>query len=47
MPRLDELDCVELLLWLSRSEETGYYMGYSRHEIALAYSKRMRELTPN
>jgi hypothetical protein len=42
---LGECDLTELLLWLERSEETGYYMGYSRHAIAMAYTKRMKELS--
>ncbi len=42
MTRLDELDYVELLLWLSRSEDTGHYMGYSRHAIALEIAKRTK-----
>jgi hypothetical protein len=42
---LDECDLTELLLWLDRSEETGYYMGYSRHAIAMAYTKRMKKLS--
>ena len=42
---LSECDLCELLLWLERSEETGYYMGYSRHAIAMAYTKRMKKLS--
>jgi len=41
---LGECNLTELLLWLERSEETGYYMGYSRHAIAMAYNKRVRYL---
>jgi hypothetical protein len=39
---MENLTLSELLLWLERSEETGYYMGYSRHAIAMAYNKRVR-----
>ena len=30
----------ELYEWLERSEDTGHYMGYARHAIALEIAKR-------
>ena len=32
----------ELYEWLERSEDTGHYMGYSRHAIALEIAKRTK-----
>lgn len=40
---LQDLPTVGLRLWLQRSEETGSYRGYSRHEIAMEFMKRVRE----
>ena len=32
----------ELYEWLERSEDTGHYMGYARHAIALEIAKRTK-----
>ena len=32
----------ELYEWLERSEDTGHYMGYARHVIALEIAKRTK-----
>jgi len=32
----------ELYEWLERSEDSGHYMGYSRHAIALEIAKRTK-----
>jgi len=32
----------DLYEWLERSEDTGHYMGYSRHAIALEIAKRTK-----
>ena len=40
---MENLTLSELLAWLEMSEETGHYRGYSRHAIALAYNKRIKQ----
>ncbi len=41
---MKDLTLSELVDWINKSEETGYYRGFSRHEIALEYHKRIRYL---
>jgi len=41
---MKNLTLSELIKWFEMSEEIGHYRGYSRHEIALEYEKRIRYL---
>jgi len=43
LPTLQETPTAVLRIWLERSEETGRYRGYSRHEIAMEFFKRVRK----
>ena len=42
--KMKNLTLSELIKWFEMSEEIGHYRGYSRHEIALEYEKRIRYL---
>ena len=39
---MENLTLPQLLMWLHLSEKTGSFRGYSRHELALEYNRRVR-----
>ncbi len=38
---MKDLTLPQLLSWLNKAEETGHYRGYSRHELAMEYNRRI------
>jgi len=39
---MENITLEELYEWLDKSEETGHYRGFSRHQIALEIIKRTK-----